>query len=523
MLKKQNKYSKDINNKFIKNSIQKNNGYYMSRKFQLQNPEKPKKYSTSSSTPMNIPFKNAMFKTQQSPMERNHKETMADPNQNINLVMSLLENKEMYQDIEQKKDAIISKSSNFQNARQRLHTIAFKNHQWTNPQRRPRKLRQKKTEETKVLRPTPKIKNPVKQSGGLLYRTTSQQDNYVPPKSQPRAMDRKYSHRIITKKNQLFPYTYSLNTVKKNSPVKPIKQKVNSPYQMSGSKSQNQLKQIHPVKKVYLKKSQSSSNINQLKNDSSFSFSNKVNPSRISKFHPINKNSTLKNNLSRQESQPRSVSRSRSRKINLDSYKITRLDKSTKSIKKFGFDQKEKQNLIVFSRTHSGFPSVNDPNSKFAKIFENQQYKSPSKIKQRVTPQRKRPLQTQKETTLYQPQSLVRKPSQEQRRVIQTVSKSWMDAVDVETKNLESDHLESSKSKSKIQRSYSTSGIKSSAKKMHFVRDHQRKFTLVSASPNQINQNVIPFKRSVSTNLFPKQSSNMFSSNTTFRANYHQN
>lgn len=446
--------------------------------------DKLKKNSSSSTNPLNR-SSNIFYKEKQ--------------NASINAVMSILESSELTKETEKRnKKMKIEQAQQFKNARKKINKISFENFKWLD-----QGFRKKKGNKANLHKYNPSYND---SSNFETRKIHSYQNNYISPSSEMPSLERKYSHRIITKKVKKMNQGIAENKVVLQSPAKNV---IAEP-KMSSSKSQNNLLFQNSSISKNIKKSQSSSNINILKNNSSFSFSQNTQIPKISLFNP-QKTSRVdilqKYNFSQKPREPQ-ASRSRSRKINLADYKMTKIDKSTKSLKKFIFHDSSSRPIGGPQDLQSNFTSIQNnvipPNPEKENSQKRSRFKTmhtPLNKKLYYTRHRKSPSNTN-----------VFKHTSSPFKEVNKIGIRAIDFSDVETRNLKSDHLESSRSE--VQRSFSTSKLYVSGQKSQNQNARPRKIRVISrfSDFSWDDPSRPQIKRSISTNTINPQKSSLFSS-----------
>lgn len=201
-------------------------------------------------------------------------------------------------------------------------------------------------------------------------RVLSHVNKNIFPENRSFKMQKKYSHKIITR-NREHPIIRNISEVgpdrrlatRARAETSGNKRYLQTPFKMSNSKSQNQLIPMSRGKPRAMKKSNSTMVIKSSKKNQ-FTFSKNQAPA--SRFgRPEQRDSHVPSEAVRKDSfgLGKSVSRSKSRKINLADYTVTRLNKSNKSLQRhrvFEESSRTAQQLFAGLRPaqKSHFPSL---------------------------------------------------------------------------------------------------------------------------------------------------------------------
>lgn len=218
------------------------------------------------------------------------------------------------------------------------------------PQRAQNGKQSERTPEQNIRKP----QRPQNQAWPRMHnsRVLSHVNKNIYPENKSVKMQKKYSHKIITR-NGNQPIMQNISDVggsrQVNNRVRAAtgqnRKLGETPFKMSNSKSQNQLMKFPKRLPKTMKKSNSTMQI-KLSQKNQFTFAK--NPPAMSRFREQEqRNSHLTADAMRKYSfgPNESASRSKSRKINLAEYTVTRLNKSNKSLQKHRVFEQNKFNL----------------------------------------------------------------------------------------------------------------------------------------------------------------------------------
>lgn len=290
-------------------------------------------------------------------------------------------------------------------------------------------------------------------------RVLSHVNKNIFPEPRTGKLQKHYSHKIITKAGKL-PVVQKVSDAAENP--QGTRRTLQTPFKLSNSKSQNQLIKWQPAPPKEMKKSSSTMQMHS-KRPLQFTFAKeRPQPSRFME---------RRQRTGQSVSGPgpeRSPSRSRSRKINLANYRVTRLDKKDKSL----------QRNWGFEKGASGTHWLPKPMRRGARS------EFPSQTSNYVPGERSPARQSRKS-------GLRGAPFEEK------------------TENLKSDYLASSHSQPS--RSHSASDLKKSFAVLAEKRDELcRVVSNLDAGPQAKAAGTADGKRSQSTNLKPRYVQNVF-------------
>jgi hypothetical protein len=359
-------FSKKTVNKPKPKYIQKRkiNEYYTDLSTNL-NRSRKKTYHQVRSNKVNIQFDKPFYKTIAA-SDITHK-PKSNPNENIDLVLSILQSQNEYNISKEKNPKKITsgtkKSKFISRPFSNSKNFSFKKKTYSRDLKKisPFKINNYGFRSTRIQKRlksfNKRIDHEDQRNKGRVY---SNIDNYVPPKNPIRALKKKYSHKILTKPGN----KVIIQNISKNENQIDQKMKITTneeifqqkPHKLSSSKSQSiLLKGTISLPKI-IKKSNSTFQIQNkfIQRDSHFKTPVKINQSNFKSETLDNfrrgTNTTMVGNVQekRTSTTSRSISRSRSRKINLANYKVSRLDKSKKSLKKYHFTEQFTTKLPSF-------------------------------------------------------------------------------------------------------------------------------------------------------------------------------